>query len=224
MRKWTNYFESFCKGSFDRETRQTGEPVLAPQIRNILEVIEAFSPRLARLAYLESTNKMNSPPKGLTMDFRATESCASAIRPAQAGDVSRGHASGGGVWGRHSGCNKRHDRGGLECQWWQSFSKFQPVVANSFSTRPVTDSFTDSGRHWASEPLETLCRLPTDYAIETFWRIGAGIGEDAFLIIKFSRGSLLSAGAALAMAAAARTPMPPASQSFKFFAGDLARR
>jgi hypothetical protein len=53
----------FAKGSFDRETRQTREPVLAPQIRNILEGIEAFSPRLACLACLGSTNKMNSPPK-----------------------------------------------------------------------------------------------------------------------------------------------------------------
>jgi hypothetical protein len=56
----------FAKGSLDRETR---EPVLAPQIRNILEGIEAFSPRLARLAYLGSTNKMNSPPQRIDDGF-----------------------------------------------------------------------------------------------------------------------------------------------------------
>jgi len=43
--------------------------------------------------------------------------------------------------------------GGFERQWWQSFSKFWPVVANCFTNRLVTDTFADSGRPPFQEAL-----------------------------------------------------------------------
>ncbi len=41
----------------------------------------------------------------------------------------------------------------FERQRWQSFRKFWPVVANSFTRCPVADTFADSGRPSFQETL-----------------------------------------------------------------------
>jgi hypothetical protein len=41
----------------------------------------------------------------------------------------------------------------FERQWWQSFSKFQPVAAICLSTHRFTDSSADSGRLSVQEAL-----------------------------------------------------------------------